>query len=83
MTTLNDLRALTKDYGLSGRSKLKKYDLQKAITEVRAAGFIKRFRWLQKAVRLPSFQADVENLQNKVHRARERHHIDDEVGAAL
>lgn len=42
MARLKELRALAKDYGILGRSKLKKNDLIKAIAEAHTADFIKR-----------------------------------------
>ena len=83
MTTLKELHLLAKDYGLPGRSKLKKDDLIKAIAEVRAAEFMKRIQWAQKTTRLSSIRADVENPHKKGRRARELRCIDDEVDAAL
>lgn len=44
MITIKELRALAKDYGLPGRSNIKKDDLIKAIAEVRAAEFEKRIK---------------------------------------
>ena len=43
MPTLKELRVLARDYGLHNRSKLKIYDLQKAIAEVWAAEFQKKY----------------------------------------
>ncbi len=51
MVALKELRALAKDYGLPGRSKLKKSDLVEAIAKVRAAEFAKRLQRAQKTGR--------------------------------
>ena len=83
MATLKDMRALAKDYGLPGRSKLKKNDLLKAIAEVRAEEWIKRLQRAQETGRLSAIRGDVENPHKKGRRARELRLISDEVDAAL
>ena len=61
MVTLPELRALARDYGLPGRSKLKKDDLTRAIAEVPALELIKRLQLVQKTGRRSAIQNDVEN----------------------
>ena len=83
MATLKELRALAKDYGLPGRSKLKKNDLIKAIAEVHTAEFIKRLQRAQKTGRHSAIRGDVENPHKKGRRGRDLVQIKDEVDAAL
>ena len=83
MVTLKELRALAKDYGLPGRSKLKKSDLVEAIAKVRAAEFAKRLQRAQKTGRYSAIRGDVENPHKKGRRGRELVQIKDEVDAAL
>ena len=83
MVTLEELRALAKDYGLPGRSKLKKNDLIKAIAEVHTAEFIKRLQRAQKTGRHSAIRGDVENPHKKGRRGRDLVQIKDEVDAAL
>ena len=83
MATLKELRALAKDYGLPGRSKLKKNDLIKAIAEVRVAEFTKRLLRALKTGRHSAIRGDVENPHKRGRRGRELVQIKDEVDAAL
>ena len=83
MTTLKELRALAKDYGLPERSKLKKNDLLKAIVEVLTAEFIQRLQRAQTTGRHSAIRGDVENPHKKGRRGRELVQIKDEVDAAL
>ena len=83
MATLKELSALAKDYGLPGRSKLKKDDLIKAIAEVHAAEFIKILQRAQKTGRHSALLGDVEDPHKKDRRGRELGQVMDEVDAAL
>ena len=83
MATLEELRALAKDYGLPGGSKLKKDDLIKAIAEVHTAEFIKRLQRAQKPGRHSALLGDVEDPHKKGRRGRELVQVKDEVDAAL
>lgn len=83
MVTLKELRALAKDYGIPGRSKLKKNDLIKAIAEVHTAEFIRRLQRAQKTGRHPAIRGDVENPHKKGRRGRDLVQIKAEVDAAL
>ena len=80
MTTLKELRALAKYYGIPGRSNLKKNDLIKAIAD---AEFIKRLQRAQKMGRHSAIPGDVENPHKKGRRDCELVQIKDEVDAAL
>ena len=83
MTTLKEMRALAKDYGIPGRPNLKKNDLIKAIAEVHNAKFIKRLQRAQKTGRYSAIRGDVKNPHKKGRRDSELVQIKDEVDAAL
>ena len=83
MATLEESCALAKDYGLPGRSKLKKDDLIKAIAEVHTAEFIKRLQRAQKTGRHSALLGDVEDPHKKGRRGRELVQVKDEVDVAL